>query len=363
MARVRALQPSIQELYDAALLGDGWSDALETLSRAGGSRGVMLMHNRNRKLLASITNADIREPVARYLAGDAPPNSRQTKVSFTHDVKPGFVMDYDDYDAPQIARDPFYQEFLRPLGLGWHANARVKLDAGDEIAISFKRELKAGPYDDADKRILNSLLPHLRMITRLAESVFDAEARGMVRVLHQRGRPVLEFDAWGLVRRQHGIFDGSQGPLTVVGSRVTAAEETAQSQLDIAILSAARLPRRPAPLLLNDLRGERYIFQIVPILGRARDVFSSSSALGVLIRQPRRNSLIIDRDLVIALFGLSVREAQIAAQLCEGASIAEISVSLRIVPETVRFHLKSIFEKTDVHRQTELVALLAPLSQ
>jgi hypothetical protein len=64
----------------------------------------------DRKLLASITNEDIREPVAQYLAGNVPTNSRQTRVSFPHDAKPGFVLDYDDYDAPEIARDPFYQE-------------------------------------------------------------------------------------------------------------------------------------------------------------------------------------------------------------------------------------------------------------
>ncbi len=64
MTNVGTLQPGVEKLYDAALLGDGWSDALETLSRAGGSRGAMLMHNRDRKLLASLTNEDIREPVA-----------------------------------------------------------------------------------------------------------------------------------------------------------------------------------------------------------------------------------------------------------------------------------------------------------
>jgi len=258
MTGVGTLQPSVEKLYDAALLGDGWGNALETLSRAGGSRGVMLMHNRNRKLLASIANDEIREPVAEYLAGNVPPNSRQTRVSFTHDIKPGFVTDYDDYDAPEIARDPFYQEYLRPLGLGWHANARVKITGGDEVAISFKRELKAGPYDDADKRTLNFLLPHLRVITRPAESVFDAETRGMVRALHQRGRPVIEFDAGGLARRQHGIFDGSRGPLTVLGPRVISAEPTEQSQLEAAIFGATRFPRRPVSLLLNDLAGNRY---------------------------------------------------------------------------------------------------------
>ncbi len=155
----------------------------------------------------------------------------------------------------------------------WHANARVKIAGGDEAATSLKRgELKAvGSLRYADKQILNRLLPHLRVITRLAESVFDAETRGMVRALHQRGRPVLEFDAWGLVRRQHGIFDGSQGPLIVMGARVITAEPTEQSQLEAAIFGATRSPRRPVPLLLNDRAGNRYVFQIIPIVGRARD--------------------------------------------------------------------------------------------
>jgi DNA-binding CsgD family transcriptional regulator len=262
-----------------------------------------------------------------------------------------------------MARDSFYQDYLRPIGLGWHANARIKIVGGDEVAISFKRELKAGAYGDADKRTLNRILPHLKVITRLAESVFDAETRGMVRALHQRGRPVLEFDAWGLVRRQHGIFDGSEGPLTVVGARAITVMPTEQSALDAAIHRATRTPRRPVHVLLNDLAGNRSVFQLIPVVGRARDVFQTSSALGILIGRPRPNSLIVDQSLAMTLFGLSVREAQIVALLCEGRSLAQISTSLRIVPETVRFHLKSIFEKTGVRRQVELVALLAPLSQ
>jgi len=185
----------------------------------------------------------------------------------------------------------------------------------------------------------------------------------MVRALHQRGRPVLEFDAWGLVRRQHGIFDGSRGPLIVMGARVITAEPNEQSRLEAAIFGATRSPRRPVPLLLNDRAGNRYVFQIIPIVGRARDVFSSSSALGILIGRPRNTSLTLDRDLAIAWFGLSVREAQIAALVCEGSSTAQISASLGVVPETVRFHLKSIFEKTGAHRRTALVALLAHLCQ
>jgi DNA-binding CsgD family transcriptional regulator len=282
-------------------------------------------------------------------------------VRVSHDFDPGFRVDHDDYSSRDIARDPYYQDYLRPIGLFWHANARLKMEGSDELAVSFKRELKHGTYDAADQRMLDHILPHLRASARLTECVFDAETRGMVRALHQRGRPVLEFDAWGRVRRQHGIFDGALGPLTVIGGRAITAEKRAQIDLEQAIAKAATPPRRQTPVLLHDAAGRRYVFQIIPVIGRARDVFLASSAIGMLVGRPPRNSVIFDQELAIALFGLTIREAHVVGQLCEGRSIVEIAARLGVVPETVRFHLKSIFEKTGARRQAELVGLLGQL--
>jgi hypothetical protein len=39
------------------------------------------------------------------------------------DFDPGFRLDYDDFEQGIINRDPYYQEWLRPTGLHWHANA------------------------------------------------------------------------------------------------------------------------------------------------------------------------------------------------------------------------------------------------
>src|SRR5205823_3560512 len=115
-------------------------------------RGVVIMHNRNRKLVAAVANSDIQAEVDAYLAGKAPQNSRQVKVS--HDFDPGFRIDQDDYRARDISADAYYQEYLRPIGLGWHANARLQMEGTDEVAIGFKRDLDRGPYEDADKRVL-----------------------------------------------------------------------------------------------------------------------------------------------------------------------------------------------------------------
>lgn len=354
-----ALDDALQRIMDAALIGDGWPAALEALARAGGSRGVVIMHNRDRKLVSAIGNEAIREPLAAYLAGKAPPNARQTRVS--HHAQPGFRIDFDDFTTQDIARDAYYQDFLRPVGLGWHANARLSLSGIDEVAVGFKRDLTPGSYESDDVRQLDQILPSLRVAARLVECVFDAEVRGMVHALHRRDRPVLEFDALGHVRRQHGHIEAAGETLRVVRGRAMTTDRLAQPRLEAALDRALRGLRQPSAVLLHDAAGQRQIFQIVPVLGRARDVFHASSAIGVLVPQPRRATHVIDQALAIGLYGLTAREAQIAALFCVGQSLADVARELRIGTETVRYHLKSIFAKTGVRRQAELVALLAAL--
>ncbi len=353
------LMLACDKIDEAAMLGEGWSSALEALALAAGSRGVMIMHNRDRKLVSYVSDPNIREPVDLYLAGKAPPNVRQSKIR--HDFDPGFRLDFDDFDPNFISRDPYYQDFLRPIGMHWHANARLMMNGTSEIAISFKRELRHGHYDSADQTMLDRILPRLRASAYLAECVLDAETRGMVRALHQRGRAVLEFDARGRVRRQHGRFDGAYGPIIVHRDQALTVDPRAQNAMAKAIDKAIKPPQRDARVLLSDHAGQRYLFQIVPVQGRARDVFFATSAVGVVIGKPKAGSLRFDMDIARELFSFTVREAQIVALLCEGYSTTAIASRLNVVPDTVRFHLKTIFDKNGGRRRAEVVALIAQL--
>ncbi|WP_249149293.1 helix-turn-helix transcriptional regulator [Bradyrhizobium manausense] len=359
MISLRDLAPAIEKLYDAAMLGEGWAGALDSIARAGGASGVVLMHNRNRKLVAAVANNEIKEAVGQYLVGDAPKNSRQLRVS--HDIGSGFRIDQDDYRPEEIARDPYYQEFLRPIGFGWHANARISMEDSDEIAIGFKRDLKRGPYEDSDKQTLNLILPHIRSAARVTQYVFEAETRGLVRGLLGRGNPVLEFDSWGRVRREHGKFEKSSGPLQIALGRARTADPSEQRKFDEVVLRAANDRQMPGGILIHDRIGNRFIFQVLPVCGRARDVFHATTAVGLLIHQPRRHAISFNRDLAIQLFGLSAREAEVVGLICQGRSLREISSTLSVVPDTVRYHLKSVFEKTGTNRQIDLVALFAGL--
>jgi len=362
LIKTEAIRDAIELMYEAALVGDGWLSVLDALSRAGGSRGVVLMHNRNRKLVSAIANRDIREPVEAYLSGKAPPNSRQTKLSYSHDVQDGFRIDQDDYRNEDINHDPFYQDYLRPIGLFWHANARLRMDGSDEVAVSFKRELRRGPYENSDKAVLDHILPHMRAAARFAGCVFEAETRGWVKALQRRNRPIIELNELGYVRRQHGSLDEINGPLLVRQSKLVAIRAEDQAKLEKAIQLVVQPPYRQASVLLHDLTLNPYILQIIPSFGRARDVFISTVALGVLIGRPTGIALSVDQNVAIDLFKLTPHEARVVALICAARSTEEIARALGVTADTIRFHLKSIFEKTSVRSRSELVSLFGMLN-
>jgi DNA-binding CsgD family transcriptional regulator len=185
----------------------------------------------------------------------------------------------------------------------------------------------------------------------------------MARLLRRRGLRVLELDARGLVRSTDEGFEADMdGPLRVIGRRLVAVDATDQPALEQAVatgrdsLGAAAL----APLTAES--GRRYLLQVLPVPGRARDVFLSASTLAILIETEAQTPRFrLSPSTLRAAFGLTDREAEVASLLAEGASLVVVAKRLRIESATARTHLKRIFEKTCTSRQGELVALLAQL--
>lgn len=66
----------------------------------------------------------------------------------------------------------------------------------------------------------------------------------------------------------------------------------------------------------------------------------------------------IDEKKLAEQFDLTPAETRVTLALCEGMSVAEVALSMNVARTTAAFHLRNIFQKTDVSRQTELVALV-----
>lgn len=80
----------------------------------------------------------------------------------------------------------------------------------------------------------------------------------------------------------------------------------------------------------------------------------------VFIDDPAKRSM--SRAIALRkLFRLSPVEARLADLLAGGVELAAAAEQLRMTQETARFHLKSLFRKTGLRRQVDLVRLVLSL--
>jgi len=356
-----SIKAAADEVVTAALLGKGWDEALVRFAHAAGARDAVLMRNTARAMVVAVATEEAAETVAAFAAGRAPPNSRYARVKV--DPAGGFRIDHDDYTGDQLARDPFYQEFLRPAGVFWHANAILVAGQDEHVELSLKRRARLDAYQRSDIAVLDTVLPELRAAARVARGTLDAEARGMARLLAHRGGRIVAFDGWGrLVAGQSFGETDPVAPARPVGRRLVALHAAEQPGLEHAIAAALASPGRMALAPLTGPDGRRYVLQVHPIPNRARDVFLAAAAVAVLIeRDGQPAALRIDPSALRVLFGFTDREADVASLLAEGLDLPAIARLLRISPGTTRTHLKSVFGKAGVSRQAELVALIARL--
>jgi DNA-binding CsgD family transcriptional regulator len=82
----------------------------------------------------------------------------------------------------------------------------------------------------------------------------------------------------------------------------------------------------------------------------------------LLLTDPGAKLFVSTRQLQ-QLFDLTAAEANVAQALAQGTSLQGYAAVEGITEGTARIQLKSVFAKTNTHKQAELVALLARFAQ
>jgi DNA-binding CsgD family transcriptional regulator len=162
------------------------------------------------------------------------------------------------------------------------------------------------------------------------------ERYGRIVLANQRAQRYLD--------RRAGIRE-SDGRLRCEYSQSNARLDSARVELSgknarapIAVTARRSDGGRPLELLISPVPGGG------PVLVFAFDPEEGADSSQALARQ---------------LYGLSERESEVAHAVVTGRTLAEIARSLHVDKETVRSHLKRVFEKTHTSRQAELVRLLS----
>jgi DNA-binding CsgD family transcriptional regulator len=98
------------------------------------------------------------------------------------------------------------------------------------------------------------------------------------------------------------------------------------------------------------------IVHVVPVRGVANDIFTAASCVLLITTVERWG--IASTEVIQGLFDLTPAEARVARGIAAGKTIDELADEAGLAALTVRNQLKSVFRKTGVSRQADLVGIL-----
>lgn len=271
-----------------------------------------------------------------------------------------------------IMQSRSYSEAMRYVDGGLGLSTRLAGDEGSTILFVCRSARRGHDFSNQDLVTVNLLARHiieaneirLRLQTsrqRNAQSydILDLIDDAVV-LLDREGRIIF-------INREADILLSSSAALSSIGGYVRAKSHKHDLRLQAAIRriidldasdpSHASYETGPYRLSVPQDRGLSLTVKILPgrELGGDRHRMPVSAVL--LIKNPEQAGRLHAREFATQ-FGLSEREAELAALICGGAALKEASVVMAISVGTARQYLKSVFMKTGATRQSDLIRLV-----
>lgn len=266
-----------------------------------------------------------------------------------------------------------YQCFLKPLNIRHLLGQDVLRDDVLKVKISLERTADQPPFTKREKQLIELVTPHLQRAIRLRERHSDSsqmrclfeEAMGRVGVgcvmLNANGR-VVSMNARG----RHFVDNGEV--ILVSNGRLRAAEgidgRGLGKAIDLALAAHRNACRvqRGVGLRLESAPGIALIDLVVKPLFSDKQVAplmaEDAPAVVVYINDCREPCIELEPAVLAQMYGLTPCEAQLASLLAKGTSIDEASELLRVSVNTIKTHLRGIYEKMGTNKQAQVVARL-----
>lgn len=265
---------------------------------------------------------------------------------------------------------PEYYAYMREYG-----------DAADLIGVDLEEPLTGmifrlrcarltgePAFGSAERKILETLLPRLRVAIALHARIAQQEYQLSIsdQAVGQLAIGSLVLDEQGQVLLKNPVADRllqAQDGLCLRDGQLHCTETASEQGLYSALKkfrSQALEPGGGAPedqsLQVRRGRGENYWSLLLrPMKPRPGIEEKTSTTVLVLLRDASHEPD-ISSAILTELFGLTPAEALLAERLVKGESLTDAAATLGRSRYTARAQLASIFSKTGVHRQPQLVS-------
>lgn len=268
-------------------------------------------------------------------------------------------------DIPLISdedrrRSPFFEEFYADWDVAHVATWCFKVDE-DELGFVIKRP-RGLPFSTEDVDSLRVFKRAANRVGLLLSLFHQKHVIGFLQGLEASNRPSMAINRHGEVFYMTPSAERLVGDGFSIRNRIPFGT-TPKSEAGFLALRQWVVrggDSLPASFAIDRLSC-RHPIAAIPIAVPDNGLLALPHARVVVMLLDLSGKERVHKDVIRALFGLTRREADVASLLACGADAAEISERLGIKLASTRQVIKSVLTKANVHRQSELAALLGGL--
>lgn len=356
-------------VYEAGLSPDRWQGVVDGLSNLfPGSKSVLITENISRRKGVAFAYSGFSDAIIdKYCHHLAPINPWIPVTQNLPLLSPAIS---DDILPSSAFRDTeFYDEFIVAEG-GVESSAGIKLFQGADQFAMLNVHYGTGMaehYNTSVPELLRSLVPHLRNAIDLNRRLLNTPnelVRSMVEASNM-ATIVLTSDGkiWLANSAAQDLLEARFAARLDSAEQLVVADpdcDKALKTLKTALLHGRSTIGSEQSVTLRDRTRGKWSF--IPYCGAryAQSAwFEGSVPLILATFQPIAEGGRFDLSSFSNEFGLTPAETRLASQIASGRSLKDASAAFGIGIGTARNQLKSVFQKTGVHRQTELVAMIS----
>ena len=261
-----------------------------------------------------------------------------------------------------------YQQFLKPVDILHVLGADIRTDEGIACRFRVCRSHAEVDFAERDKAICGALIPHLKRAVQIHSQLdlIESERKLLAGTVDRMLVGTIILDENGLILKMNGVaramIEEGDGIREVDGA-IQATSAAPNRELQRLITQALKRNSREAPAIIEAMsitrpsgRGKFGVLIRSNPLGEWSEG-QRRAAVAVFIRDPERQSE-ASVGMVRRLFDLTAAEASLAILLANGLTLEHAAEQLGIRKNTARAHLRAIFAKIGIMRQTTLVRTL-----
>ncbi|ABZ76666.1 transcriptional regulator, LuxR family [Shewanella halifaxensis HAW-EB4] len=359
----------VESIYEAAQNKSSWSEPLEELRKLFSANYVTLI------LKQPLPDDETGVGIMIAVGGDLDDDSNIQYLPYGHtltpfnDQEPNKIVTVDDLMDEQQWIDSSYRRHWCMHNDVYHVMA-VDISIPDVGNLPFR--ITRGETDPAfsieDKALCQFFVSHLRRALEIHLQLNRSESLGSMysQAIGRLSIATIKIDEQGKVLDQNifarEIIEAGDG-LRIVCGKLTATSSSDNRELKHLVKGAFERARNNRKNILPEAMSVSrpscevnlgIVVEVIPGLDWAE---GKGQAQAIIYIRDSVSKSQASSDMAKKLFGLTPAETALSLQLTNGLSLEEASEALNIRRNTARAHLRAIFSKTGVRRQTELVRI------